>query len=488
MGQKHYKSIIYFITATIIATIAIQLYWNIQNYRVNKQRLINEVQISLDNGVEAYYSNLAKTDFFAFVDEKNDNIQLDIEHNTTWDSFHNDSTIFKIHSDSLRYSGNIKGFTQLIDSSRGFNSMRPGQYSGVSIFRGKAAVDSIDGLQSLANKIIVSIIRDSINFKKLDTLLTKEFNRKGIKISYALKHFKGDSLMDHFKQADTSFSLRTFAKTTYLPHSERLQLLFSNPTLAILKRSLTGILLSLLLSASIIACLFYLLRIINKQKELAEIKNDLISNITHEFKTPIATVSAAVEGIQNFNDANDPEKTKSYLEISSQQLNKLHQMVEKLLETAIVDNDKLLLNREAVDLVFMLQSIVEKYGLFAKEKTIEFKTNVASLLTEVDAFHFENAISNLIDNALKYGGDTVEVNLNAVLNTAEISVADNGGNLDKSQTEKIFDKFYRVPTGNQHDVKGFGIGLFYTKKIIEKHGGSIHLVPHSNNTIFKVVL
>ncbi len=472
-----------------MVTIAIQLYWNVQNYKVNKQRLINEVQISLDNGLEAYYADLAKTDFFAFIEDSNDSIQLDIQHNLTWDQFHKDSTIFEIQSDSIEYTADIRGFTQMLDSSRGISSMRPGHYSSVSVFKGKGVVDSIKGLQNLANKIIVSIIRDSLNFEKLDTLLQSEFKRKDIQITYALKHFKEDAMVDSFNlDKATSFQLNTFAKTTYLPYSEKLQLFFSNPTLTILKRSLTGILLSLLLSASIIACLFYLLRVINKQKELAEIKNDLISNITHEFKTPIATVSAAVEGIQNFNTANDPGKTKAYLDISNQQLKKLHQMVEKLLETATLDSDKLILNRESTDLVFMLQSIVEKYQLFFKEKSIAFKSNVSTFETMVDPFHFENAISNLIDNALKYGGDTVEVHLSSLLNTHEITVIDNGGNLDKSQAEKIFDKFYRVPTGNQHDVKGFGIGLFYTRKIIEKHGGNVHLIPHASNTIFKVVL
>ena len=282
--------------------------------------------------------------------------------------------------------------------------------------------------------------------------------------------------------------LSTFSNSTYLPPNERLELLFTNPTLAILKRSMTGILLSFLLSASIIACLLYLLRTINRQKQLALIKNDLISNITHEFKTPIATVSTALEGIKSFNKENDKEKTEKYLEISGQQLSKLHQMVEKLLETATLDSDQLLLQMESVEMVALLKDLTDKYQLLTKAKELIFSTNISELVQKVDPFHFENAVANLIDNAIKYGGDRIEVNLNALLNKVEITVADNGGSIESSQREKIFDKFYRVPTGNQHDIKGFGIGLFYSKKIIEKHEGTLQLLSDKKNTVFKITL
>jgi len=359
----------------------------------------------------------------------------------------------------------------------------------MSVFQGKKAVDSIQGIRSLTNRIVVSITRDSLDFTKMDSLLKNELQRKGITISYALKHFDKEKIVSSFKgENEETFVLNTFSKSTYLPESQKLQLFFSNPTLAILKRSLTGISLSFLLSACIIACLLYLLNIINKQKELAEIKNDLISNITHEFKTPIATAFTAIEGIKNFNEANDKVKTETYLELSNQQLTKLNQMVEKLLETATLDSDKLLLKKEETDLVFLLQKIVDKYHLIADKKIIEFKANVPSISRNIDIFHFENALSNLLDNAVKYGGNTIEVNLNSVLDSIEITVADNGKGIDKSNRDKIFDKFYRIPTGNRHDVKGFGIGLFYTKKIIEKHRGNITLVPSSKGTIFKITL
>ena len=489
MKQKNQKSLVYFITITIVITIAIQLYWNIQNYKTNKQRLINEVQISLDNGVENYFADIAKTDFFAFVDESSDSLLPTTAHSQFFNHFANDSSFLEIEKDSLWLSSDIKGFTQIIDTDRAITSLNSNHISSLSVFRGKKATDSINGLIGLTNKIIVSIIRDSLDFEKLERRVKEEFKRKDISIIYALKQLEGDSIIGNYESTkNLNLPLSTFSNSTYLSGNQKLQLQFSNPTLSILKRSITGIVLSFILSICIIICLLYLLHVIQKQKELADIKNDLISNITHEFKTPIATVATAIEGIKNFNETNDKEKTKNYLNISEQQLKKLHLMVEKLLETATLDSDKLMINKENLDLVVLIQNVVEKHQMLTTKKRITFKTNIDSLFAKVDPFHFENALANLVDNALKYGGDTIEVHMNSLLNSIEISVADNGDKIEKNQREKIFDKFYRVPTGNRHDVKGFGIGLFYAKKIINKHGGNLILMTDSQHTIFKIVL
>jgi two-component system phosphate regulon sensor histidine kinase PhoR len=281
--------------------------------------------------------------------------------------------------------------------------------------------------------------------------------------------------------------LSTFSKSIYLPINEKLKISFSDPTVLLLKRSMIEIILSLLLSLSIVGSLFYLLRIINRQKRIDEIKNDLISNITHEFKTPITTISSAIEGIKNFNSVNDPKKTNRYLDIASQQLEKLANMVEKLLETASLESDNLKLSKEPLNIVQLLKTNVEKHLLNTSNKTIDFISNQKELILDVDAFHFENAISNLIDNALKYGGNQIEVCLKLDKKMIEITVQDNGIEIDKNQHEKIFEKFYRIPKGNIHDVKGFGIGLYYSKKIIEKHQGTLELIVNSKN-IFKITL
>jgi len=322
----------------------------------------------------------------------------------------------------------------------------------------------------------------------LSKAVDKELLRTNIDVAYSFQHFKADTLFSQFnKDSISALPLSAISGTTYLPSAQKLQISFSNPTLLLLKRSFVGIFLSFLLMLSVFSCLMFLLQIINRQKKIDEIKNDLISNITHEFKTPITTISTAIEGIKNFNELDDKEKTNRYLDISRQQLQKLEIMVEKLLETASLNTDNLNLKKEETDVVALIKTIIEKHQM-ASEKVIRFSSNSEIITFEIDVFHFENAVSNLIDNAIKYGGSNIAIHLVRTAKQIEISVEDDGVGIDKTQRDKIFEQFYRVPKGNIHDVKGFGIGLFYAQKIIEKHGGTLELVPNVATTIFKITL
>ena len=212
----------------------------------------------------------------------------------------------------------------------------------------------------------------------------------------------------------------------------------------------------------------------------------IISNITHEFKTPIATIGAALEGINNFNVTDDKEKTKRYVDMSSKQLSKLNLMVEKLLETATLDSESLNLKKEKTDIVMVLTSVINRYQTHNLNKTINIIFENKSLIANVDVFHFENAINNILDNAVKYGGDTITVDLISINESFEITISDNGSGITKANKDRVFEKFYRVPKGNTHDVKGFGIGLYYTKTIIDKHNGIISLDLDNALTTFKI--
>jgi signal transduction histidine kinase len=174
--------------------------------------------------------------------------------------------------------------------------------------------------------------------------------------------------------------------------------------------------------------------------------------------------------------------------MSSFQLKKLHQMVEKLLETATLDSAQLLLKKETIDVVALTERLVSKYILLDNKKELLFSANLQPIYCQVDVFHFENVISNLIDNAIKYGGNQIQININSILKSTEITIADDGAGIEKNQQEKVFDQFYRVPKGNTHNVKGFGIGLYYCKKIIEKHEGVIGLTSDKGKTIFKITI
>ena len=498
MNAKKQHWTLYFITATIVLTIAVQLYWNYNNYSENKQRVQNEIQSSLDIAIDEYYTDLSKSNFFTIIDYDSINSKSSFLKDF-WNEDINSSkskvsiSSIKISSD---YKGNVSSIPKILDSifitdtiEFEFNDEKitPKKSTKYRPEKQKIKISSdslkfLKGIQSVA----IALNNDDINFNRLDSIFTNQLSKKGIKTPHYLVLLEKDIKVGGSNKAkDIELSLFSNSKSTFLRPDQNLKAYYEDPTIQALKKSSTGILLSLLLSLSVIFCLIYLLKIISTQKELAEIKNDLINNITHEFKTPIATISTAVEAIESFNVLDNKEKTKKYAAISAFQIKKLHVMVEKLLETATLDSESLMLQKEPTNIVDLIAKIAKKFELLAK-KDIKFTTNIDSKILKIDLFHFENAISNLVDNAIKYGGDSIEINLNSVLNVTEISVADNGKGIDKSQQERIFDKFYRVPKGNTHDVKGFGIGLYYAQKIIEKHNGSINISSSFDNTIFKL--
>lgn len=465
---------LYSITATIVLTIAVQLYWNYNNYLDNKQRVKNEIQNSLDTAIDEYYTDLSKSNFFAIIDYDSINSKSSFLKDF-WNEDINSSKS-KVSISSIKISSDYSG---VVEASKIPKILQQ------EIQKIKISSDTtkfLKGIQSVA----IALDNDEINFTRLDSIFTNQLSKKGIKTPHYLILIDKDIKVGGSNKAkDIELSIFSNSKSTFLRPDQNLRAYYEDPTNQALKKSSTGILLSLLLSLSVIFCLIYLLKIISTQKELAEIKNDLINNITHEFKTPIATISTAIEAIESFNVADNKEKTKQYAAISAFQLKKLHVMVEKLLETATLDSESLMLQKEPTNIVDLIAKIAKKFELLTK-KDIKFTTNIDLKILKIDLFHFENAVSNLVDNAIKYGGDSIEINLNYVFNVTEISVADNGKGIDKSHQERIFDKFYRVPKGNTHDVKGFGIGLYYAQKIIEKHNGSINISSSFDNTIFKL--
>ncbi|NNM23378.1 MAG: HAMP domain-containing histidine kinase, partial [Flavobacteriaceae bacterium] len=348
--------------------------------------------------------------------------------------------------------------------------------------------NSENPVTELSSKIVVSIAEDRLRLGVIDSLFAQELARKNLSIDFGLSH-EQPQLETEYLRPDVieRATLETKSQSPYFFYNNHVKAHFTNVTFAILKKNLLGILLSFLLVTAVILCLLYLLKIINHQKQLAEVKNDLISNITHEFKTPIATIGVAMEAIENFNKEMDHEKNLRYAKISREQVGKLNVMVEKLLETATLDSEKLQLNLETKDLVELLREVTQKESIALGNKRIEFHNSEEECYCELDVFHFENAINNIIDNAIKYGGDKISVFLQKNQKEVEIRIEDSGISLTEGQAHQLFEKFYRVPRGNTHDVKGFGIGLYYSRKIVEKHNGKIS-VSIRPNTAFKITL
>lgn len=250
---------------------------------------------------------------------------------------------------------------------------------------------------------------------------------------------------------------------------------------------------SALLIVTLIFTFYYTISTILKQKKLSEIKNDFISNMTHEFKTPISTISLACEVLNDPSVEKSKERAGNYVKVIQDENKRLSLLVENILQTAILDKGNFRLKTEEVDVHGIIHQALKNIQLQVEKKEGEIITelNAVRYTVRADRVHLTNVIFNLIDNALKYSDGKPRITLRTGNGTNDISieVEDNGIGISRENQKKIFDTMYRVPTGNIHNVKGFGLGLSYVKAIVEKHGGSIGVESElGKGSVFKIIL
>lgn len=217
--------------------------------------------------------------------------------------------------------------------------------------------------------------------------------------------------------------------------------------------------------------------VILKQKRLSEVKTDFINNMTHELKTPISTIGLSAEMIIRSNSATDTEKIQKYAGLIFKENKRLEKQVERVLNVAKLDKHEISLKKEQLDMHELLNEVRDNFEFNQMEKGGRISLNLESSQYEllVDPVHISNVAYNLIDNAIKYCDKSPDIQISTRNEKRGfvLEVQDNGIGIRRDQLKFIFDKFYRVPTGNLHDVKGFGLGLYYVKLIIEAHGGSV---------------
>ena len=234
----------------------------------------------------------------------------------------------------------------------------------------------------------------------------------------------------------------------------------------------------------------YTLFVILKQRRLSEVQKDFINNMTHEFKTPISTIAISAQVLKDPKIANNPERLLNYANIIDQENQRLKQQVERVLQMAELDKGEIGLKNEDLDIHKLTTEVVagRRIGM---EGTIELNLTAETFVVKGDSLHLSNVLGNLIDNAIKYNQNVphIKVTTKNTEGYLELSVQDNGIGIASSEKEKIFDKFYRVPTGNIHNAKGFGLGLSYVKGIVEKHHGriSVQSIQGSGST-FRIIL
>lgn len=227
----------------------------------------------------------------------------------------------------------------------------------------------------------------------------------------------------------------------------------------------------------ILAAFYVTLRSLFNQKKLSEIKSDFINNMTHEFKTPLATISLAIDALKTEKVQNDKEKFTYFSNIIKEENKRMNKHVETILQAALMEKQELQLQIIDLPMHQIIKSVVDSYDLQLKEKNGSVEVNLQAVndMVKGDEVHITNLVSNLIDNAIKYSKENTHIKIDTWLNKKYfvLRVEDNGIGMSKESVKRIFEKFYRAHTGNIHNVKGFGLGMSYVKTVIDAHKGKI---------------
>jgi two-component system phosphate regulon sensor histidine kinase PhoR len=257
----------------------------------------------------------------------------------------------------------------------------------------------------------------------------------------------------------------------------QLRLLFPNKSRAIWKDSWLLLLGSLIFTGLILFGFSYTIYVIFRQKKIGEMKNDFINNMTHEFKTPIATISLATDSLISDKVIKEPAKVKRFAKIITQENKRMLNQVEKVLQMALIDRQDFNMHIEEIHLHELIENAIDFIGLQVDKRggKLSKKLEASRDKIEGDATHLSNIFHNLLDNANKYSSEEPDIIVTTknVPNGVEIEIIDHGIGMTKEAKKQIFEKFYRVHTGNVHDVKGFGLGLSYVKVVVTAHNGSI---------------
>jgi two-component system phosphate regulon sensor histidine kinase PhoR len=323
-----------------------------------------------------------------------------------------------------------------------------------------------------AMKVLYSVdsLQDSLKIPEITKAFSATLKKENLDIPFTVSKLRDLKTGEEDELTDVTVGFLN-------PVTYRMSL--GNTASYLFKKISLPILFSLFLVGVTIFSFLLLYRNLLRQQKLAEIKNEFISNISHELKTPIATVGVAIEALKNFNAMHDPEKTKEYLDISSNELQRLGLLVDKVLKLSMFEKKEVDLNRENFNMKELTQEVLDTMKLqFEKNKAIvNFTTEGNNFMISADKLHITSVIYNLLDNALKYRTENPEINVHlaAYENNIELRVSDNGIGIEPEYQSKIFDKFFRVPTGNRHVVKGYGLGLSYVSHIVEQHNGTIQV-------------
>lgn len=352
-------------------------------------------------------------------------------------------------------------------------------------------LEKIGGLSSIDRAIFDDVYREyaekvpihkRVTTEEIELLLSNELSNRGVDIEYEYGVYSR-GLPTKIRSRGFRYNQTNLYRAPIFKNSEgqsNFSLLLSFPKKKkFLIRSVMGMaILSLLLTLIIVIAYAGAIHQLIRQKQISEIKSDFINNMTHEFKTPIATINLAVEAIRNPKVLPDQEKVQRYLQMIRDENKRMHAQVENVLRISKLEKNQLDIKKDRVDVHEIIESAINHVDLIVKDRGGYIETHLEAARTEVLAndMHFENVIVNILDNAVKYSPDApkIDVATEVANNFIVIRIQDRGAGMSKAVLKKVFEKFYREHTGNIHNVKGHGLGLAYVKKIIDDHQGEVY--------------
>ena len=496
MSNRFIPFISVLMTISMIVFVTLQLYWIKELYSALNQDFSNKVYSALESSAQ----KVAQIEVDKYLNDENKNFAKTVvegsnQPNQTYIQQNADSA----NRTTITFQKSIVENQNIPISKKGDSLKLTKLYTDEGILKIKKAPNSSEPLTAQLSKDInnntyalkefAKLIASSLPLEKrvdpkiLDSVLSKELKWNGLdtKFGYAvmtkdnkLTKVVNSTYLDQKDKPNYTYPLFTDGKDQTL---YTLALVFPRQDYSLIKSNspmLLGTLMSLLTILGIyIISINYMMR----QKKIAEVKTDFINNMSHEFKTPLATISVATDSLANDKIATNPEKVKYYSALIKQENLRMKNQVENVLNMSKLERNEVKLFLKETDVRALIKRITESFGLIVAQRngTLTQEFNTERYNFKIDEFHISNALVNLLDNANKYSPDTPEITVRTrnEANWYVIAISDKGMGMETDNKVRIFEKFFREETGNIHNVKGQGLGLSYVKKIVELHKGQI---------------
>ena len=517
MDKNKIKTITILATIALLGLILIQVYWVKNAIQLGEQRFDQTVNEALNNVVAHYEKQTLATNFRKKIKFRKQGIRWfgtkdSIKYANKYADSVTDKNKFTLNNSKVHlkvieeYSSDINNVEEKHTREKSYTSDSISdevdvkiQSDGPSIKPHSDSVGIVDKWFSRKNNMVNDIFDElvSINIyndftQKIDTLILDsiikaELLEKGVSADFQFgildsKIITADKIVNedkNLKLYQSNYKVNLSPDNIFIK-PQFLSLYFPNKNKYLLSSMLLLLVSSGLLMLALIFSFYYTISTIFKQKKLSEIKNDFISNMTHEFKTPISTISLACEVLNDNTVEKTPQRVSNYVKMIGDENKRLSLLVENILQTAILDKGKFKLKIQPIDVHLLIEQTIVNINLQVENKDgkILTKLTAENPIIHADRVHVTNIIFNLIDNALKYSKEkpVIKISTKQDRDGIFISVEDNGIGISAENQKRIFDTMYRVPTGNVHNVKGFGLGLSYLKAVVEKHNGSIKVI------------